>query len=123
MPENAFCEMLDDDLRDLFLNPEEFGEVVTISRGDSVSQVRAMFDSPSMQGQNLGSDASVISHQPRIFFSVAELPENKVEKGDIVTLCAKMHQHKAGCYEVVDFAEESDGMIVCHLHEVFHEGI
>lgn len=118
MPNDAFCEMLDDDLRDIFFNPEEFGEVVTISRGDSAFQVRAMFDSPSMQGQSLGTDAKVISHQPRIFFSVAELPENKVEKGDIVALSAKMHQHKAGCYEVVDFAEESDGMIVCHLHEV-----
>ena len=116
---DVFGQMIAEDLRNVFFNPEEFGEEVLLQRGETSVRVRAMFDSPSMQGQALGSDAVVISHQPRLFLSASELPDNKVEKYDLVTISSKAPLHKAGTFEVVDFANESDGVIVCHLHEVF----
>ena len=112
---NAFRTQLTEDLRATFFNPEEFGEQVTLTRGNTSVAMRGLFDAPGIEGgEQLGGDVNSISHAPRLFVRSADLPDNKPLKGDIFAL--ELNEfHKARKLRAVDFVFEQDGAVVYRL--------
>lgn len=114
----SFDGILKKDLQDGFLSTDVFGESVSLSRAGNSYTLKALFDTPSLDGQNLGGKVEAISHQPRLFVSLSDLPEQAASKQDVFTISNRPGFHKAGVFRAVDFANESDGVVVYKLQEV-----
>lgn len=112
----SFKEMYIADMRATSLNVDEFGETVTLTRGENSFTLAGCFDTPSLDGAAIGAEVEAIAHQPRLFVCAADLPEQKPERGDRFTLGATAF-HAAGVYYAVDFAFEKDGSVCYKLQE------
>lgn len=112
---NAFRTQLTEDLEATFFNTEEFGETVTLTRGNASVAIRGLFDAPGIEGgEQLGGEVGAISHAPRLFVRSADLPDNKPTKADIFSIEANEF-HKARKMRAVDFVFEQDGTVVYRL--------
>ena len=112
-----FRDELMKDLQNSFFNVREFGEIVELTRNGSTSQMRGLFDAPSLDGSSIGAEIDAISHQPRLFVSSDCLPGKRPEKGDVFFI-SESQFHESKTYEAVDFAMEKDGVVVYKLREL-----
>ena len=106
----AFLEQLNQDMVDNHFRLSEFGELVTYipPTGPAVS-IPAIYDEPAAT-ENLGAEVGMISHQPRLYCRLSDLPEGKPRKGAKVTLTENLF-HKAQTLQVVDFVAEKLGHV------------
>ena len=104
-----------DDLDNSFLNENEFGEVVTLTRGGECCQLKGLFDSPEVVNENIG-EVSAIAHAPRLFVKISDLPGSKPRKNDVFTLGITPF-HPAMKLSALDFVSEKDGVVVYRLEE------
>ena len=111
---NAFREQLTKDLKATFFNKEEFGESVTLTRGNASVVMCGLFDSPGVGGEQVGGEVEAISHSPRLFVRSVDLPGGKPQKGDVFTLDSNEF-HSARKLRAVDFVFERDGVVVYRL--------
>lgn len=110
----SFKADLNSDLHEVFFNTEEFGEVVTLTRGKDSVAMRGLFDSPGVSGEQLGGEVEAISHAPRLFVRSVDLPNGKPAKGDVFELIAN-DLHAARKLRAVDYVFEQDGTVVYRL--------
>lgn len=110
----SFKADLNSDLHEVFFNTEEFGEVVTLTRGNNSVAMRGLFDSPGVSGEQLGGEVEAISHAPRLFVRSVDLPNGKPQKGDVFVISAN-ELHAARKLRAVDYVFEQDGTVVYRL--------
>ncbi|MBO7060110.1 MAG: hypothetical protein J6W54_03305 [Fibrobacter sp.] len=111
----SFKDDLMQDLNDSFFNEDEFGEVVTLTRGGASCQMKGLFDTPGLSNESVG-EVSVIAHTPRLFVRSSDLPDSKPRKGDVFTLGSTPF-HRAMKLSAIDFVFEKDGTVVYSLEE------
>ena len=111
----SFKDDLMDDLDNSFLNENEFGEVVTLTRGGVSCQLKGLFDSPEVVNESVG-EVSAIAHAPRLFVKISDLPGSKPRKNDVFTLGITPF-HPAMKLSALDFVSEKDGVVVYRLEE------
>lgn len=103
------------DLDRSFFNENEFGEVVTLTRGGVSCQMKGLFDAPEVVNESVG-EVSAIAHAPRLFVRISDLPGSKPRKGDVFTLGITPF-HPAMKLSALDFVSEKDGVVVYRLEE------
>lgn len=111
----SFKDDLMQDLNDSFFNENEFGEVVTLIRGNNSVAMRGLFDTPGLSEESVG-EVSVIAHELRLFVRSSDLPDSKPRKGDVFTLGSTPF-HRAMKLSAIDFVFEKDGTVVYKLEE------
>jgi hypothetical protein len=111
----SFKDDLMNDLDNSFFNENEFGEVVTLTRGGVSRQLKGLFDSPEVVNENVG-EVSAIAHAPRLFVRISDLPDSKPRKNDVFTLGITPF-HPAMKLSAIDFVSEKDGVVVYRLEE------
>jgi hypothetical protein len=107
----SFRGDLTDDLRTNFFNVDEFGEMVTLTRGNTSVTLQGLYDTPVVQN-DLGAESTAIEHFPRLFVRQADLPGGKPAKGDVFTL-SSTDFHTAIKLVALDYVFEKDG-VVCY---------
>ena len=107
----SFRSDLTEDLRTNFFNVDEFGEMVTLNRGQTQVALQGLYDTPVVQNE-LGADSTAIEHFPRLFVRQADLPGGKPSKDDVFTL-ASTDFHAAIKLVALDYVFEKDG-VVCY---------
>ena len=107
----SFRSDLTEDLCTNFFNTDEFGEMVTLTRGNTSVTLQGLYDTPVVQNE-LGADSTAIEHFPRLFVRQADLPGGKPAKGDVFTL-ASTDFHTAIKIIALDNVFEKDG-VVCY---------
>lgn len=107
----SFRSDLTDDLNTNFFNTEEFGELVTLKRGNAEASIHGLFDTPVEQNYAVGTDEDAIAHYPRLFVRQADLPGGKPLKDDQFVL-ASSEFHSALMLVALDFVFEKDGVVV-----------
>lgn len=107
----SFRGDLTDDLRTNFFNVDEFGEMVTLTRGNTSVTLQGLYDTPVVQN-DLGAESTAIEHFPRLFARQADLPGGKPAKGDVFTL-SSTDFHTAIKLVALDYVFEKDG-VVCY---------
>lgn len=112
----SFKAGLINDLDSTFFNTEEFGELATLTRGGTSVDLKVLYDSPSLDGLEIGSPVEAIAHRPRLFVNATMLPDGVPRKGDLFAL-ASTEFHTAGNFKAVDFVFEKDGVVVYRLQE------
>lgn len=110
----SFKDDLMNDLDETFFNPDDFGEEVTLTRGNNSVVMRGLFDTPGLS-EDVG-EVSVIAHEPRLFVRSSDLPDSKPRKGDVFTLGSTPF-HRAMKLSAIDFVFEKDGTVVYKLEE------
>lgn len=105
----AFRDDLADDLNANFFNVEEFGEMVTLKRGNAEVMLQGLFDTPVAESS--GTDVTAIEHYPRLFVRQADLPDGKPTKNDCFVL-GSTGFHSAISLIALDFVFEKDGVVV-----------
>lgn len=111
----SFKDDLMDDLDESFFNEDEFGEVVTLTRGGVSCKLKGLFDSPEVVNESVG-EVSAIAHAPRLFVRISDLPDSKPRKNDVFTLGVTPF-HPAMKLSAIDFVSEKDGVVVYRLEE------
>lgn len=111
----SFKDGLMQDLDSSFFNENEFGEVVTLTRGGASRQFKGLFDSPEVANESVG-EVSAIAHAPRLFVRISDLPDSKPRKGDVFTLGSTPF-HPEMKLSAIDFVSEKDGVVVYSLEE------
>lgn len=112
----SFKSSIMSDAKGVFLNTDDFGEVVTLIRGGTQYSVQGLYDELPLNGEDLGGGVDAISHNPRLFVSVADLPNGKPRKGDVFVLSLNEF-HEAKRLIAKDFEMPKDGMVVYYLKE------
>ena len=112
----SFKEQLVDDIGDVFLNPDDFGEAVQLVRGGSTYSLLGLYDELPLNGENMGGSVDAISHNPRLFVSASALPDGKPRKGDVFVLSAN-ELHGGKRIVAKDFEFPKDGIVVYYLKE------
>ena len=112
----SFKSQMVDDLRKVFLNTDDFGEIVTLVRGQSTCAIKGLYDELPLNGEGLGGNIDAISHNPRLFVSASDLPEGTPKKGDVFVLSANEF-HAERRLVAKDFEFPKDGIIVYYLKE------
>ena len=107
----SFRSDLAADLNTNFFNVDEFGEMVTLTRGNTSVTLQGLYDTPVVQN-DLGAESTAIEHFPRLFVRQADLPDGKPAKGDVFTL-ASTDFHTAIKIIALDYVFEKDG-VVCY---------
>ena len=113
----SFKDVLVDDLHDSFLNRDEFGEDVVLTRNGEEFTLQGLYDEQSLDGASIGAEVEAISHRPRLFVAASDLPNGEPRKGDIFELSATPF-HKAITLEAKDYVFEKDGVVVYELQVV-----
>jgi hypothetical protein len=115
----SFRDDLAEDLNSNFFNTEEFGETVTLHRGNAEASMQCLYDSPVIQDASVGSEASTVEHYPRLFVRSIDLPDGKPQKGDRFDLASNGF-HSAISLVAEDFVFEKDGVVMyrCRYNEV-----
>lgn len=103
------------DLADSFFNENEFGEVVTLTRGSNSYEIKGLYDTPEVASESVG-DVNAIAHVHRLFVRTSDLPESKPRKNDVFTLGSTPF-HSAVKLTAIDFVSEKDGVVVYRLKE------
>ena len=103
------------DLADSFLNTDEFGEVVTLTRGGKTYEMQGLYDSPAVSSDVIDIDS--IAHSCRLIVRASDLPDSKPRKGDTFALASNQF-HTALNLEVRDFVFEKDGTVIFQLREI-----
>ena len=106
----AFRDDLTDDLNANFFNVEEFGETVTLKRGNAEVTLQGLFDTPVADDSG-DEGVSSIRHYPRLFVRQADLPDGKPVKDDSFVL-GSTGFHSAIALTAIDFVFEKDGVVV-----------
>ena len=112
----SFKSQMVDDLQDVFLNTEDFGEMVTLVRGASTHAMRGLYDELPLDGDGLGGNVEAISHNPRLFVSASDLPGGAPRRGDIFLLGANEF-HAARRLVAKDFEFPKDGIVVYYMKD------
>lgn len=112
----SFKSQMVDDLQNVFLNTDDFGETVTLVRGASSFAMKGLYDELPLNGEGLGGNADAISHNPRLFVSASDLPGGAPKKGDIFVLSSNEF-HAARRLIAKDFEYPKDGVVVYYLKE------
>lgn len=107
----SFRSDLADDLNTNFFNVDEFGEMVSLERGQTTVSLQGLYDTPVVQNE-LGAESTAIEHFPRLFVRQADLPDGKPAKGDVFDL-ASTDFHTAIKLIALDYVFEKDG-VVCY---------
>ena len=107
----SFRSDLTDDLSTNFFNVDEFGETVSLTRGQTQVSLPGLYDTPVVQNE-LGADSTAIEHFPRLFVRQADLPGGKPAKNDVFDL-ASTDFHTAIKLVALDYVFEKDG-VVCY---------
>jgi hypothetical protein len=110
----SFKDDLMNDLDETFFNPDDFGEEVTLTRGNNSVTMRGLFDAPGLS-EDVG-EVSVIAHEPRLFVRSSDLPDSKPRKDDVFTLGSTPF-HREMKLSAIDFVFEKDGTVVYKLEE------
>lgn len=106
----AFLDDLTEDLEKSFFNTEEFGERVTLHRGDYSFSMNGLYDSPSGTVDN-GIDIGSIDHYPRLYVRQCDLPGGEPRKGDDFTLSENQF-HSSLSLRAIDFVFEKNGTVI-----------
>ena len=112
----SFKSQMVDDLQNVFLNTDDFGETVTLVRGASSFAMKGLYDELPLNGDGLGGNVDAISHNPRLFVSASDIPEGAPKKGDVFVLSANEF-HAERRLVAKDFELPKDGVIVYYLRE------
>ena len=104
------------DLDNSFLNVDDFGEVVTLRRGDNQYSVKGLYDELPLNGEDMGAGVDAISHNPRLFVSASSLPNGFPKKGDKFDLESNEF-HSSKKLVAKDFEFPKDGVVVYYLKE------
>ena len=114
----GFKDDLNQDMLSNHFNTDEFGEVITYTpaSGDPAVQIQAIYDEPALSEQ-FGASVSGISHQPRLFVRLIDLPSGSPDRGDTVEI-SQNEWHKAKTLRVVDTANEQLGHTEILLQEI-----
>ncbi len=104
------------DLAETFFNENEFGEIVTLTRGKESYEIKGLYDSPEVPSESVG-DVGAIAHVHRLFVRVSDLPESKPRKNDVFSLGATPF-HGPVKLAAIDFVSEKDGVVVYRLKEM-----
>ena len=112
----SFKSQMVDDLQNVFLNTDDFGETVTLVRGASSFAMKGLYDELPLNGDGLGGNVDSISHNPRLFVSASDIPEGAPKKGDVFVLSANEF-HAERRLVAKDFEFPKDGVIVYYLKE------
>ena len=112
----SFKEQMVGDLTEVFLNPDDFGEVVMLVRGKSTVSLLGLYDEIPLNGEDIGAGVEAISHNPRLFVSASALPDCKPRKGDVFVLAANEF-HTAKRLVAKDFEFPKDGIVVYYMKE------
>ena len=112
----SFKSQMVDDLQKVFLNTDDFGEMVTLVRGQSTYAMKGLYDELPLNGEGLGGNIDAISHNPRLFVSASDLPEGAPRKGDVFVLSANEF-HAERRFIAKDFEFPKDGLVVYYLKD------
>jgi len=112
----SFKSQMVDDLHEVFLNTDDFGEAVTLVRDQSTYAMNGLYDELPLNGEELGGNIDAISHNPRLFVSASDLPGGAPKKGDVFVLVAN-ELHAARRLVAKDFEFPKDGIVVYYLKE------
>lgn len=104
------------DTKDVFLNTDDFGEVVTLVRNGVSYSVQGLYDELPIPEEDMGGGVDAISHNPRLFVSVADLPGGSPVKGDSFVL-SQNEFHGSKKLVAKKFESPKDGMVVYYLKE------
>lgn len=113
---SAFSESLNEDLFDNYFNDEEFGDAVVLVRGSGRISMRGLYDTMVVENDP-SADLPAISHRPRLMVRKVDLPGQVARKGDVFELVQKNGVHKTLRLKVVEFADESYGVVTYQLEE------
>jgi hypothetical protein len=83
---NDFLQALDRDLTDTFFNLEEFGELVTFTRGAVVVELPALFDRPFSDLSTAGGEISISENRPRVIVREIDVPGGEILSSDRFTI-------------------------------------
>ena len=109
----GFKDTLLQDMRDTFLNVDDFGEQVTLVRSGVEYPLNALYDELPL-GEDVGSGPDAISHNPRLIVSSADLPGGKPQKNDLFKI-GKTEFHGAKNLFAKDFEFPKDGSVIYYL--------
>lgn len=112
----TFLEDLTDDLAETFFNVEEFGESITLTRGETSATIKGLFDTPVANADSMGIDVEAIAHYPRLFVRQADLPNGKPRKNDRFVLASNQF-HSSISLVALDYVFEKDGVVVYRCKE------
>ena len=112
----SFKSQMVSDLQTVFLNPDDFGEMVTLVRNSVTYAMKGLYDELPLNGEALGGNIDAISHNPRLFVSASDIPEGTPKKGDMFIISANEF-HSAKRLVAKDFEYPKDGLIVYYLKE------
>lgn len=112
----SFKSQMVDDLHEVFLNADDFGEAVTLVRGQATYAMNGLYDELPLNGEGLGGNIDAISHNPRLFVSASDLPGGAPRKGDVFVLSANEF-HSSRRLVAKDFEFPKDGIVVYYLKE------
>lgn len=112
----SFKSQMVDDLQNVFLNTDDFGETVTLVRGGSSYAMKGLYDELPLNGEGLGGSVEAISHNPRLFVSASDIPGGAPKKGDVFVLSANEF-HSARRLVAKDFESPKDGVVVYYLKD------
>ena len=107
----ALRDDLEADLNANFFNVDEFGETVTLHRGNAETSMQGLYDTPVMTDDSIGPDVNAIEHFPRLFVRQRDLPDGRPAKNDKFVLSANQF-HSALTLIANDFIFEKDGVVV-----------
>ena len=113
---SAFSESLNDDLKDVFLDVEAFGDAVVLVRGNERISLCGLYDTQVLENEP-GPDVTAISHRPRLIVRKVDLPGKVARKGDVFELVLKNGFHKTLRLKDSEFADQSDGTVIYQLEE------
>lgn len=107
----GFKEDLDADLSNVFMNPDEFAEQITIipvSNPGSPYNINGIFDQ-EFEGVDPDTQAEIISQQPNVRIKEADL-QNPIAKGDKAVI-------RGVTYDIIKPETDGVGTTVLFLHE------
>lgn len=113
---SAFSESLNEDLDGVFFDVEAFGDAVVLVRGSERYSMRGLYDTMVVE-DDPSTDVAAISHRPRLSVRKIDLPGQVARKGDVFELVQKDGFHKPLRLKAVEFADESNGVVVYQLEE------
>jgi hypothetical protein len=113
----SFRDDLTEDLNANFFNVEEFGETITLRRGNAEASIQCLYDSPVISDASVGTDVNTVEHFPRLFVRSVDLPDGKPQRDDRFDL-ASTEFHSAISLIAMDFVFEKDGTVMYRCKQV-----